>query len=100
VETQEYSSHVISGSKLHAAHVVRWSETVWGCLLTDGDFTKWRQAMRTHGTQSRSMLCVVRNSCVRDLRHIAGWSKDVIYQMIRSIRKLTHIVANRGAGEQ
>jgi len=22
---------------------------VWGCLLTDGDFTKWRQAMRTHG---------------------------------------------------
>jgi len=84
VETQEYSSHVISGSKLHAAHVVRWSELVWGCLLTDGDFTKWRQAMRTHGTQSRSMLCVVRNSCVRDLRHIAGWSKDVIYQMIRS----------------
>jgi len=23
VKTQEYSSHVISGSKLHAAHVVR-----------------------------------------------------------------------------
>jgi len=27
VETQEYSSHVISGSKLTPAHVVRWSET-------------------------------------------------------------------------
>jgi len=57
--------------------------------------------MRTHGTQSRSMLCVVRNSCVRDLRHIAGWSKDVIYQ-IDTVQfvSLTHIVANRGAGEQ
>jgi len=53
---QEYSSHVISGSKLHAAHVVRWSETCLGLFLTDGDFTKWRQAMRTHGTQSRSMF--------------------------------------------
>jgi len=37
VETQEYSSHVISGSKLHAAHVVRWSETCLG-LFVDG----WR----------------------------------------------------------
>jgi len=59
------------------------SELVWGCLLTDGDFTKWRQAMRTQGLNP--VACYVSFELVRsDLRHIAGWSKDVIYQMIRS----------------
>jgi len=82
VETQEYSSHVISGST-HAAHVVRWSETCLGLFVTDGDFTKWRQAMRTHGTQSRSMLLSFETRASRFTPH-AGWSKDVIYQMIRS----------------
>jgi len=84
VETQEYSSHVISGSKLHAAHVVRWSELVWGCLLTDGDFTKWRQAMRTHGLNPVACYVSFETRAFEILRHIAGWSKDVIYQMIRS----------------
>jgi len=62
--------------------------------LTDGDFTKWRQAMRTHGTQSRSMLCVVRNSCVRDFtphcRLVQGrYLPDDTVQFV----SLTHIVA-------
>jgi len=43
--------------------------------------------MRTHGTQSRSMLCVVRNSLRSRFTPHCRWSKDVIYQMIRSNRK-------------
>jgi len=60
------------------------------------------QAMRTHGTQSRSMLCVVRKlRAVRDLRHIAAGPKDVIIQMITvQFVSFDSIVANRGAGEQ
>jgi len=34
---------------------------VWGCLVTDWRLTKWRKRCAPHGTQSRSMLCVVRN---------------------------------------
>jgi len=50
-------------------------------------------AMRTHGTHP--VACYCRSKLVRrDLRHIAGWSKDVIYQMIRPIRKFDYIVAN------
>jgi len=100
VETQEYSSHVISGSKLHAAHVVRWSETCLGLLLTDGDFTKWRQAMRTHGLNP--VACYVSFELVRSrftphCRLVQGrYLPDDTVQF----RKFDYIVANRGAGEQ
>jgi len=99
---QELVSHVISGSKLHAAHVVRWSENfVWGCLLTDGDSLSG--VRRCRHTRDQSVACYVsfRNSCVRDLRHLAGlvqgrYLPDDTVQFV----SLTHIVANRGAGEQ
>jgi len=60
------------------------------------DSTKWRQGeARTHGTQSRRMFSVVETSCVRELTPHSGWSKDVIYQMIRSNRQFdSTLVAN------
>jgi len=58
-----------------------------------GDFTKWRQAMRTHGINPVSMLGVVsKTSCVRVYAH-AG-SRTYLPDDTVPIRKLTHIVAN------
>jgi len=72
---------------------------VWnlsGLLLTDGDFTKWRQAMRTHGTQSRSMLCVVETRAFEIYGHIAGWSRTLSTRWYGPIRKFDSHSRNRG----
>jgi len=54
----------------------------WGAVFADGDFTKWRQAMRTHGTHPVHVM-VGSNRGFRDLPHIAGFGpRNVIYQMI------------------
>jgi len=63
------------------------SETCLGLFVDGWRFTKVRQAMRTQRTQSRSMLCVVRNSCVRDLRHIAGGQGRYLPEDTGPIRK-------------
>jgi len=76
------------------------SELVWGCLLTDGDFTKWRQAMRTHGTQSRSMLCVVETRAFEIYATLPAGPRTLSTDDTVQFVSLTHIVANRGAGEQ
>jgi len=48
----------------------------------------------------RSMLCVVRNSCVRDYATLpAGQGRYLPDDTVQFV-SLTHIVANRGAGEQ
>jgi len=58
---------------------------------------------RTHGTQSVDVMCRFETSVAsRFTPHCRLVQGDVIYQMIRSqfVEVLTHIVANRGAGEQ
>jgi len=86
VETQEYSSHVNLGFETtRRARSSDGLKLVWGCLLTDGDFTKWRQAMRnTRELNSRSMLCVVSKLVRFEIyATLPAGPRDVIYQMIR-----------------
>jgi len=82
VETQEYSSHVISGSKLHAAHVVRCLK-LSGVFVDGWNFTKW--VRRCAHTGLNPVACMCRSKLVRSrFTPHCRWSKDVIYQMIRS----------------
>jgi len=75
------------------------SETCLGLLLTDGDFTKWRQAMRTHGTQS--VACYVSfETRAFEIYATLPLVKDLSTDDTVQFVSLTHIVANRGAGEQ
>jgi len=78
-------------------NVVRWSATCLGLFVTDGDFNKWRQRLPTHGTQSRSMLCVLFEIVVRRFTHIvpAGLKGRYLTDDYRSIVSLDSLGANR-----
>jgi len=99
VETQEYSSHVISVRNYTRARS-RWSWTCRGCLYDGWDFHKWRQAC-AHTDSIRSIVYVV----VRLTRAIEIYPHPLVPRRYlpddRPIRKcLTHIVRTAEPGEQ
>jgi len=83
---KEYSSHVISGSKTtRRARSPDGLKLVWGCLLTDGDFTKWRQAM-AHTPGLNPVACYVsfETRAFEIYATLPAGPRTFIYQMIRS----------------
>jgi len=103
METQEYSKPCNLG--FETTRRARSSDGLKTCLgLFVGRMEtspKWRQAMRTHGTQSVACYVSFRNSCVRDLRqHCRLVQGRYLPDDTVQFRKFDSLVANRGAGEQ
>jgi len=85
METQEYSSHGNLGFETtrRARSQMVWNLSGAVCWRME-TFTKWRQAMRTHGLNPVACYVSFETRAFEIYATIAGWSKDVIYQMIRS----------------